>query len=43
MPPPLTSFASTGFPSEILKEVSPSILFSCLSLVVAARRIYKFP
>lgn len=28
MPPPVTSFASSGFPSEILREVSTSILFS---------------
>lgn len=29
MPPPLASFGSTGFPSELLREVSASILFSC--------------
>lgn len=28
MPPPFASFGSTGFPSEILKEVLASILFS---------------
>ncbi|KAG5056411.1 hypothetical protein JHK86_011407 [Glycine max] len=29
VPPPLASFGSTGFPSELLREVSASILFSC--------------
>lgn len=43
MPPPFTSFGSTGLPPEILKEVSASILFfSHLSSVVAVRRLWKF-
>ncbi|GKV37287.1 hypothetical protein SLEP1_g45331 [Rubroshorea leprosula] len=29
VPPPFTSFEATGFPSEILREVKSTLLFSC--------------
>lgn len=48
MPPPFTSFEATGFPSEILREVSNYCLsffifyFLCLYAIMVARSSCKF-